>query len=213
MDMPLRLLVEVPVCAFRPYTSREYQDTFPVPTPSAVYGMLLSLVGVPREEKERHRGVSMALAVERNPQRAKVFRKLRRDRQSQGGNHPESRRPDYQDLLIDLRLWIWLKPGDDAARPPLPARVKEALDAPETVTRFGGLSLGESSYLIDSITDRAIPPPQLVFLRRSPSGFYSLPVWVDHQNSRNTLLARFAIGTPEQVDDGLLGSWFKVGAP
>jgi CRISPR-associated protein Cas5t len=206
MDIPLRLLVEVPVCAFRPYTSREYQDTFPVPTPSAVYGMLLSLVGVPREEKERHRGVAMALAVEGQPQRAKVFRKLRR------GDDLESRRPDYQDLLIDLRLWIWLRPGDDAARPPLPARVKEALGAPETVTRFGGVSLGESSYLIDSITDRAIPPPQLVFLRCSPSGFYSLPVWVDHQDSRNTILARFAIGTPEPVDDGLPAAWFKVGA-
>src|SRR4029077_3026704 len=96
---PIR--VTVPVCAFRPYASREYQDTFPFPTPSSVYGMLLSLLGVPREQKSRHRGTEMALAVRRLSGTAKVFRKLRR------GRELEDTRPDYQDLLMDLQLWIW----------------------------------------------------------------------------------------------------------
>src|SRR5690242_4430765 len=103
MSDPLAVLVEVPICAFRPYTSREYQDTYPVPTPSSVFGMLLSFVGVARENKGLHRGVEMALAVEKLPQRAKVFRKLRR------GSDLTNLRPDYQDLLLDLRLWVWLR--------------------------------------------------------------------------------------------------------
>lgn len=205
MDNSLALLVEVPVCAFRPYTSREYQDTFPVPTPSSVYGMLLSFVGVLREDKARHRGVDLALAIETQPQRAKVFRKLRR------GGDLESLRPDYQDLLLDLRLWVWLRSGDDQASPSLPVRVKKALDAPETITRSGGLSLGESSYLIDIITDRKTPPAELIFLRPDKEGFYSLPVWVDHQDARNTVPRRFSIGDPESVESGLSKAWFKVG--
>jgi CRISPR-associated protein Cas5t len=94
--LPIR--VEVPVCAFRPYASREYQDTFPVPPPATVYGMLLSLLGVLREEKERHRGTEMALAVAGLPGRSKVFRKLRR------GSDLEDTRPDYQDLLMEGAL-------------------------------------------------------------------------------------------------------------
>ncbi len=83
---PIR--IEVPICAFRPYASREYQDTFPVPTPATIYGMLLSLVGEPpipstgnrvaHEAKEKHRGAEMAFGIARLPARSKVFRKLRR---------------------------------------------------------------------------------------------------------------------------------------
>ena len=93
---PIR--VDVPVCAFRPYASREYQDTFPVPAPSSVYGMLLSLIGVQREDKARHRGAEMALAVTELPGKSKVFRKLRR------GSDLENTRPDYQDLKQNLGL-------------------------------------------------------------------------------------------------------------
>src|SRR5205823_127011 len=89
---PFPIRVEVPVCAFRPYASREYQDTFPVPPPATVYGMLLSLLGIPREDKAMHRGAEMALAVAELPGRSKVFRKLRR------GSDLEDTRPDYQDL-------------------------------------------------------------------------------------------------------------------
>ncbi|MEM9702748.1 MAG: CRISPR-associated protein Cas5, partial [Planctomycetota bacterium] len=92
-DAPLLLRVEVPFCSFRPDASREYQDTHPVPPPATVYGMLLSLVGVPRERKEDHRGVRLALALEGEPERARVFRKLRR------GKELVDLRPDYQDLL------------------------------------------------------------------------------------------------------------------
>jgi CRISPR-associated protein Cas5/DevS len=199
------LLVEVPVCAFRPYTSREYQDTFPVPTPASVYGMLLSLLGMPRENKDIHRGAEMALAVERAPRRSKVFRKLRR------GSDLHDTRPDYQDLLMDLRLWIWLRLGTDSAQPPLADRVVEALAYPEKIIRSGGLSLGESSYLVDSISHSKQPPDSVVFVRPDANGFYSLPVWVDHQNARDTRLERFSVGDPEPVEAGLDTAWFSIG--
>jgi CRISPR-associated protein Cas5t len=201
--VPIR--VEVPVCAFRPYASREYQDTFPVPTPATVYGMLLSLLGVPREQKAIHRGAEMALAVAELPGRSKVFRKLRR------GSDLEETRPDYQDLLIDLRMWVWLGRGADEGEPLLAERVPAALADPSTVTRCGGLSLGESSYLVDVIRVDPTPPNQLVFVTPDERGFYSLPVWVDHTVRANTILGRFRLTEPLAVADGLGSAWIRIG--
>lgn len=208
------LRVEVPVCAFRPYASREYQDSYPVPTPSAVYGMLLSLLGEPppgmtdaaqrRERKERHRGVALALAVDRPPGRSKVFRKLRR-------GDLEDIRPDYQDLLLDLGLWVWLGRGKDAAEPCMADRVRAALANPATITRSGGLSLGESSYLVDAVSV-ARPPESAVFVVPDLKGFYSLPTWVDHTDQAKTVTRRFRIDDkPGLVAEALSGAWFHVG--
>lgn len=204
--MDVSVLVEVPFCAFRPYTSREYQDTYPVPPPSAVYGMLLSLVGVRREEKTQHCGVEMALAVEKLPEKAKVFRKLRRGRTLQ------DIRPDYQDLLLDLRLWIWLRQSRDTSPIPLPDKIAEVLSSPLSVTRSGGLSLGESSYLVDAISIKEAPEGEGIFLQPNDEGFYSLPVWVDHEDASRTRLRRFAL-VPRILRSGLAGFWIDIPLP
>lgn len=218
-DLP-PIRVEVPICAFRPYASREYQDTFPVPPPATVYGMLLSLLGIPREEKPRHRGTEIALGFGTSswdgktkqptfspelPGRSKVFRKLRR------GADLENTRPDYQDLLLDLAIWVWLRPGADGAESPLSSQVHSALQNPTAITRSGGLSLGESSYLVDVVKIDASPPDRLIFLVPDESGFYSLPVWVDHAERQETRLGRFRLSEPTLVEDILPLAWVRVG--
>lgn len=197
------LRVEVPICAFRPHESREYQDTHPFPPPSAVYGMLLSLCGIRREHKAQHQGVRMALAIETLPERAKVFRKFRR------GKKLGDLRPDYQDLLIGLKLWVWLEAGDERGEPPLVHRIVTALDQPHQVDRFGGLSLGESSYLVDSIS-RQEPDEgaSMQFLKPDPAGFYNLPVWIDHSANRNSR-QRFNIECLP-VADALQCCWIDI---
>jgi CRISPR-associated protein Cas5t len=167
--------------------------------------MLLSLLGVPREEKARHRGVEIALAFGQLPSRSRVFRKLRR------GDDLEDTRPDYQDLLMEMTLWLWLQPGQDAGSPPLPVRVSVALESPSSIRRSGGLSLGESSYLVDIISMDRSPPDQLTFLTPDPSGFYSLPVWVDHIERANTVLERFRLSEPVAIGDGLEPAWVRIG--
>lgn len=206
MKPPLCLFVEVPICAFRPYASREYQDTYAAPPPSAVYGMLLSLVGVPREQKGRHRGVAMALAIESTPTRSRVFRKLRR-----GENGLILKfRPDYQDLLIGLRLWVWLATGGDKAAPDLPSLVAAALQDPSGITRFGGLSLGESSYLVDSISRNKTPPAELIFVQPDPRGFHHLTTWVDHEDASGSRSERFSL-TPAKTLTVLQDCFFNLG--
>jgi CRISPR-associated protein Cas5t len=213
--MDVSVYVEVPFCAFRPYTSREYQDTYPVPSPSAVYGMLLSLVGVPRDNKAIHCGVEMVLAVEQLPARAKVFRKLRRVPQAQKNpkeNELRHTRPDYQDLLLDLRFWVWLRHGRDAAPVPLADRVVQALSFPTSITRFGGLSLGESSYLVDTIVVKEPTDREGVFLQPDSQGFHSLPIWVDHQDALRTRLQRFSL-VSRSLRDELQGYWVEIPLP
>lgn len=204
--MDVSLFVEVPFCAFRPYSSREYQDTYPFPPPSAVYGMLLSLVGVKREDKSQHCGVKMVLAMEKEPEKAKVFRKLRR------GKTLEDIRPDYQDLLLDLRLWIWLQQGRDPSPTPLTEKVASALSSPSSVTRAGGLSLGESSYLIDTISIKEPPEADGIFLQPNDESFYSLPVWVDHLDATKTILRRFAL-VPRPLRGELADVWTEIPSP
>jgi CRISPR-associated protein Cas5t len=167
--------------------------------------MMLSLLGVPREDKARHRGAELSLAVRELPGRSRVFRKLRR------GKELDEARPDYQDLLIDLAFWVWLRKGADTADPPLSARVPAALADPHAVTRFGGLSLGESSYLVDMIRIDRDPPSQLIFLVPDVRGFYSLPVWIDHSVRENTVLGRFRLSDPVAIADGLPTAWVRIG--
>lgn len=206
MNDPLCLLVEVPVCAFRPHASREYQDTYPVPTPASVYGMFLSMLGVKREDKGIHRGTDFALAVEAMPKRSRVFRKLRR------GWDLENTRPDYQDVLTDLCLWVWVRRGDDAAIPCLAERLRAALaDRFASVTREGGVSLGESSYLVNAVS-AGTPPEKLVYLvPDKKAGFYSLPVWIDHVEPANTLVDRFSVDdVAKPVSEMLPNAWFRI---
>jgi CRISPR-associated protein Cas5/DevS len=170
--------------------------------------MLLSLLGVPREDKGRYRGAEMALAVAEVPgysQRSRVFRKLRR------GSDLEDTRPDYQDLLLDLTLWIWLRRGADAADPPLCDSVLAALKDYHSIThREGGLSLGESSYLVDVICFDPHPPERLCFLQRDTQGFYTLPTWVDHVVRGNTVLDRFRVAELVETQQGLADNWIRI---
>jgi len=201
-DEPLRLRISVPICAFRPHASREYQDTYPVPTPASVYGMMLSFVGVPREEKAKHRGCQLVIAVEHLPERSRVFRKFRR------GKTLQSLRPDYQDLLLDVCVWVWLRQANDTAEEPLVRRVFTALRNPSSIVRAGGLSLGESSYLVNDLSHRCVPPAELTFLRPHVQGFYALPVWVDHLDASKTRVLRCSLErlASDQVDQ----CWIEV---
>ena len=82
----LILRVDVPMTGLRPMWAREYQETYPAPPPSTIYGMLLSLVGVEREHKKRYAGLRIAIAMAENTEdsfwqrreKGRILRKFRR---------------------------------------------------------------------------------------------------------------------------------------
>jgi CRISPR-associated protein Cas5t len=72
----LALEVEVPIACFRQSRAREYAETYPVPPPSTVYGMLLSMVG--EMDRYKHCGTRLAIALISHPQKSTVIRTFRR---------------------------------------------------------------------------------------------------------------------------------------
>src|SRR5437660_12643720 len=56
----ITLRVEVPYASFRKSYARSFAETYPLPPPATVYGMLLSLVG--ERFRRRHAGVRLAFA-------------------------------------------------------------------------------------------------------------------------------------------------------
>ena len=70
----LHLYVSVPVAGFRVAQAQKYWETYPLPPPATVYGMLLSLVG--ESNRLRHRGGKVAVALVSAPHRSVVLRTL-----------------------------------------------------------------------------------------------------------------------------------------
>ena len=123
---PLCLFVDVPMASFRPMWSREYQETYPAPPPSTIYGMLLSLIGVEREEKARYANLKIAVALQDQSEMGRIFRKFRRVGQSRKDADPlTDRRPDYQELVLWLKFWLWV--NDSEAENPLTEKNKRSL--------------------------------------------------------------------------------------
>src|SRR5437763_15855501 len=149
----LGLYVRVPIACFRKGLAREYLETEVLPPPSTCYGFLLSLVG--EAKRARHIGCRVAPVLLNRPEQSVVLRTVWRVKKTPLGS-PGNTRPDYQQLLTGpspdepfVALVMWLDSSEEAAGSHgLETRVRRALTKPATVSRFGGLSLGESTHLI-----------------------------------------------------------------
>jgi CRISPR-associated protein Cas5t len=185
--------VAAPIAAFRAPRAREYLETLPVPPPSTVYGMLLSAVGEPN--RLVHRGAELAIAVISPGQRTRVLRTSWRIKSLASPlGSDTNKRPDFQELLVDVRLVVHVRDGDDARVPSLATRIETAFVDPSSVTRFGGLALGESTHLVDELRPlRESDAGSAVFwLVNDPNGRLALPIWPDHVGSRSTRYAQLA---------------------
>lgn len=198
----LSLHVSVPIACFRKGMAREYLETEPLPPPATCYGMLLSLVG--QADRRRHVSARVTAGLLGKTETSVVLRtiwRVKSKKMSPGCG--QNARPDYQQLLtgasserpfIDLVVYLDSSGEPDQVNT-LEERVRIALDPGRRhlIDRFGGLSLGESTHMIDSIsvvTTRLLHESgfreQRVFLRND-YGALSLPVWVDHVGSARTI--------------------------
>ena len=188
----LALQVEVPIACFRQSRAREYAETYPVPPPSTVYGMLLSIVG--EQDRYRHCGTWLAIALLSQPQKSTVIRTFRRFKKKDI-HDPSNARPDYQELLTDIRFIVSVASGTDSSQPTLPERLQMAFANPASINRFGGLCLGESRDLVNSVTllSENSQSELLRWLIRDDNGLLTLPYWVDHVGSKGTRWQRYMI--------------------
>ena len=207
--MSISLLVEVPIACFRQSRAREYAETYPVPPPSTVYGMLLSCVG--EVDRYRHIGVKLAIAMLSQPEKSTVIRTFRRFKKREIAD-PTNARPDYQELLTDIRFVVYVDSQSETAQPNLADRLQAAFENPEAIARFGGLCLGESRDLVNSIqpvksTDLA---GHWQWLEHNENGLLTLPYWVDHVGSQGTRWQRYSLQNPELNYAPPVNSWTKI---
>lgn len=187
----IALKVEVPIACFRQSRAREYMETYPVPPPSTVYGMLLSLVG--EEDRYKHCGVELAIALLSLPEKSLVIRTFRRSKKKDI-HDIENIKPDYQELLTHVEFVVWVAPGKDTAKPSLPKRLQQALTNPASVNRFGGLCLGESRDLVNAVTLLTQSQKEkLLWLVKDENGDLTLPYWVNHVGSQGTRWLRYLL--------------------
>lgn len=186
------LQVEVPIACFRQSRAREYAETYPVPPPSTVYGMLLSSVG--ETDRYKHCGTQLAIALLSEPEKSTVLRTFRRFKKKDL-HDPSNARPDYQELLTDIQFVVKVASGTDAAQPTLPERLQSAFTNPETVNRFGALCLGESRDLVNAVTllTENYQGESLRWLVQDSNGLLTLPYWVDHVGSQGTRWRRYSL--------------------
>lgn len=178
------LYVAVPVACFRVPRAREYFESFPCPPPATVYGMLLSAVG--EVNRRVHEGAEIAIAMLSEPVYSTVLRTMWRVKdKGEGLGLSNNRRPDFQELLTDVRLGVWVRRGTAEANDvSLAVRVQTALDKPSSIARFGGLSLGESTHLVDEVSKFNAEATEGRLLVAATDGNLSLPIWVDHVGSK-----------------------------
>ena len=217
MDV-LHLYISAPITSFRVSQAREYWETYPCPPPSTVYGMLLSLVG--ETDRLTHQGAEIALAMVSEPQRSVVLRTIWHIKDAKvGPGLGKNKRPDFQELLTDIRLSVWVRRGkNENGKMPLVQRVGNALQHPDNVSRFGGLSLGESTQLVDEVRrwrpgDRSTGQ----LLVADGKGDLSLPIWPDHVGSKGTLWGQFRLEERKDLGDpgfeSLGPAWVSIRPP
>ena len=181
--------MNLPIACFRKGMAREYFETEALPPPSTCYGFLLSLVG--ETERRRHVGVRVTAGLIGQPDVSVVLRTMWRVKSKPLGSSGNTR-PDYQQLLSGIELVLWLDSTEEASDgPTLEARVSNAVVEKRfaEISRFGGLSLGESTHLVDEILPVTRTPGAerhgQLFLR-AERGRFTFPVWVDHVGSAGT---------------------------
>ena len=123
--------VDSAYASFRNSFARAYAETYLLPPPATVYGMLLALVG--ESFRRRHVGVKLAFAYARVPRVATTLRKLSRykygvaSKQGRLGNAP-----DYVETLCGIEFLSFIDSTDERCYPPaLETRVIEPIREPE----------------------------------------------------------------------------------
>ncbi len=211
MITPLIIYLEVPFVTFRESHNREYGKTYPVPPPSTVYGMLLSLVG--ETDVYLHCGVELAIAMLSTPKKSRILRQMRRFKKADFSDR-ENSIPAYQEILSNLKCLIWVRSNEEKAEPCLPEKIQFAFENPGLVNRFGCLFLGESDQLISVIklVPEDYPEGMRRWVIRDNRGILTLPYWVDHVGSRNTRFLRYRVEEMEQLSPPDL-AWTMIQSP
>lgn len=230
----ITLHVEVPYATFRKSYARSFGETYQLPPPATIYGMLLSLVG--ERFRKRHEGTRLALAYKCQkgggtrcgnpclPHIATTLRKLSRykygvpSKQSKLGNAP-----DFIETLCGIEFICWVdssreKPdgneGSEDVGGDLETRIAEAIRAPANIDRYGVLCLGLSDDAVNDVNLCDSVNGEWHRLLPSNTGTMELPVWVDHVGAAQTRWQRYELETSAAVITSVTeDQWTEIVTP
>jgi len=185
----MQLYLDCPCTSFPRSFARDYKETYRYPPPSTIYGLLLSLVG--EIEMSAHLGVKRAIGIiGDDPPISRIVRKQRHHKFSKThmGTYPTGKfsKPNFQELLTDLQIAVRLDSSEESATVKLAERVAIALSTPDQITRFGGLSLGESWAMVNGIRAYRETDGSIRWLVKDNRGLISLPIWINRQTGQGT---------------------------
>ncbi|MCI0487077.1 MAG: type I-MYXAN CRISPR-associated protein Cas5/Cmx5/DevS [Blastocatellia bacterium] len=191
----LKLYVEVPYASFRKSYARSYAETYPLPPPSTIYGMLLSLVG--EKFRQRHEGVRLAFAYKHAPQMTTTLRKLSRYKYGVPGKQSKlGNAPDFIETLCDIEFLCWVDSSQEKSEAEkLEARIIRAISSPGEINRYGVLCLGLSDDAVNAVSLCEKVEGKWHRLIPGDTGAMELPVWVDHVGSAKTRWQRYELET------------------
>lgn len=208
----ISLQVEAPYASFRTSFARSYAETYTLPPPATIYGMLLSLVG--ERQRRAHLGVKISIGFVRRPRLATVLKKLSRykygvpSKQAKLGNAP-----DYVEILCGIDCRVRVDSSAESSSPTLEQRLTLALDSPERIERTGIVCLGLSDDMVD-IVRADQDEVGIEWLTLDDQGSLELPVWVDHVGSADTRWRRFQLQLERAVGKmPATNQWIQIKPP
>jgi CRISPR-associated protein Cas5t len=217
------LYLDCPCTSFPRSFARDYKETYLYPPPSTIYGFLLSLVG--EEDLTVHLGVKLAIGlIGDTPPISRIVRKQRHHKFDNGGPDHKKRvkeygegvyppsqfsKPNFQELLTDLKVVLKIDSTEESATVKLDERVAITLSNPDQITRFGGLSLGESWALVNGIRRYRTEDGEIQWLLQDNRGLIGLPIWIDRQTTQG-IFCRYSLG---QIDNFNEQCWTKIIVP
>jgi CRISPR-associated protein Cas5t len=191
----MQLYLECPCTSFPRSFARDFKETYRYPPPSTVYGMLLSLVG--EVNMMAHLGVKLAIGIIGEPPPiSRIVRKQRHHKFSikNLGTYPSSQfsKPNHHELLTDLRFVVQIDSSEETAMVKLADRVAIALSTPEQISRFGGLSIGESWAMLNGVRAYREEDGSIRWLIQDKRGLIGLPIWINRETTQGTF-SRFSL--------------------
>lgn len=196
---------EIPIAAFRPYEAREFQESLPAPPPSTLLGMLMSYFGFEMDEREKFKGLRMASGIYGpESERSVVLRRMRR-----GAKKTPQRNPEFQELLVDVSGISVFDFTDVTDGSELVEKINKNKFHPEDIQRYGALSLGESSFMIDSIYFDVPGNIEYRWMIIDPDGPYDLTTWIDFSKTENTRKERFSFLESSEIPPA--AAWVTIG--
>ena len=122
----------------------------------------------------------------------------------------------FKNSWTNIQLSLWIRRGNNEKLPgALAERLHLACLTPKNVSRFGGLSLGESSHLVNEVRLwRATDPEKGFLLLPDAMGDLSMPIWSDHVGSLRTRFGRFKLQEYAFPENKMLeAAWITICPP